>query len=116
MQVHIIFLPLDFALFKSQLDGRSSVISASVSFQLCFSPAGVAVALKQAMTSDFKAYQMQVLVNCKSLSNALIDFGYKIVTGTCRSTNAEKLVCCFLHLKKLYYAHYRFIFVFIVSS
>ncbi|XP_034396137.1 serine hydroxymethyltransferase, cytosolic [Cyclopterus lumpus] len=43
--------------------------------------AGVAVALKQAMTSEFKAYQMQVLANCKSLSNALIDRGYKIVTG-----------------------------------
>ncbi|KAM8845981.1 serine hydroxymethyltransferase, cytosolic-like [Spinachia spinachia] len=43
--------------------------------------AGVAVALKQAMTSDFKAYQMQVLANCKSLSNALMDLGYKIVTG-----------------------------------
>ncbi|XP_054463850.1 serine hydroxymethyltransferase, cytosolic [Anoplopoma fimbria] len=43
--------------------------------------AGVAVALKQAMTSEFKAYQMQVLANCKSLSNGLIDHGYKIVTG-----------------------------------
>ncbi|CAL1588788.1 unnamed protein product [Knipowitschia caucasica] len=43
--------------------------------------AGVAVALKQAITSEFKAYQMQVLANCKALSNALIDYGYKIVTG-----------------------------------
>ncbi|KAJ0058203.1 hypothetical protein NL108_009084, partial [Boleophthalmus pectinirostris] len=43
--------------------------------------AGVAVALKQAMTPEFKAYQMQVLANCKALSNALIDRGYKIVTG-----------------------------------
>uniref|UniRef100_A0A8C6T282 Serine hydroxymethyltransferase n=1 Tax=Neogobius melanostomus TaxID=47308 RepID=A0A8C6T282_9GOBI len=43
--------------------------------------AGVAVALKQAMTPEFKAYQKQVLANCKALSNALIDHGYKIVTG-----------------------------------
>ncbi|KAF3846730.1 hypothetical protein F7725_003808 [Dissostichus mawsoni] len=43
--------------------------------------AGVAVALKQAMTPEFKAYQTQVLVNCKSLSSGLTDHGYKIVTG-----------------------------------
>ncbi|XP_034045982.1 serine hydroxymethyltransferase, cytosolic-like [Thalassophryne amazonica] len=43
--------------------------------------AGVAVALKQAMTPEFKAYQMQVLANCKTLSNALIDRGFKVVTG-----------------------------------
>lgn len=43
--------------------------------------AGVAVALKQAMTPEFKAYQMQVLVNCKALSNALVSYGYNIVTG-----------------------------------
>lgn len=42
---------------------------------------GVAVALKQAMLPEFKAYQMQVLANCKALSSALIDHGYKIVTG-----------------------------------
>ncbi|KAM4535427.1 serine hydroxymethyltransferase, cytosolic-like isoform 1-T4 [Fundulus diaphanus] len=43
--------------------------------------AGVAVALKQAMTPEFKAYQLQVLANCKALSSALMDLGYKIVTG-----------------------------------
>ncbi|MEQ2239708.1 Serine hydroxymethyltransferase, cytosolic [Ilyodon furcidens] len=43
--------------------------------------AGVAVALKQAMTPEFKAYQLQVLANCKALSSALINLGYKIVTG-----------------------------------
>ncbi|KAI4822673.1 hypothetical protein KUCAC02_008205 [Chaenocephalus aceratus] len=43
--------------------------------------AGIAVALKQAMSPEFKAYQVQVLVNCKSLSSGLIDHGYKIVTG-----------------------------------
>ncbi|KAM6956913.1 serine hydroxymethyltransferase, cytosolic [Aplochiton taeniatus] len=43
--------------------------------------AGVAVALKQALTPEFKAYQLQVLANCKAMSNALINHGYKIVTG-----------------------------------
>lgn len=48
--------------------------------------AGVAVALKQAMTPEFKAYQLQVLANCKALSSALVDHGYKIVTGKyCRA-------------------------------
>lgn len=48
--------------------------------------AGVAVALKQAMTPEFKAYQLQVLANCRALSSALIDHGYKIVTGKyCRA-------------------------------
>lgn len=53
----------------------------------CVSLAGVAVALKQAMTPEFKAYQLQVLANCKAMSSALIDHGYKIVTGECRSTS-----------------------------
>ncbi|XP_034045985.1 serine hydroxymethyltransferase, cytosolic-like isoform X1 [Thalassophryne amazonica] len=43
--------------------------------------AGVAVALKQTMTPQFKAYQKQVLANCKALSSALTARGYKIVTG-----------------------------------
>ncbi|GCB83114.1 hypothetical protein scyTo_0023815, partial [Scyliorhinus torazame] len=42
---------------------------------------GVAVTLKQAMTPEFKLYQKQVVANCKALSTALVDFGYKIVTG-----------------------------------
>ncbi|RXM28040.1 Serine hydroxymethyltransferase, cytosolic [Acipenser ruthenus] len=43
--------------------------------------AGVAVALKQAMTPEFKAYQIQVLANCKAMAAELIDLGYKVVTG-----------------------------------
>lgn len=43
--------------------------------------AGVAVALKQAMTTEFKIYQLQVLANCRALSDALTELGYKIVTG-----------------------------------
>uniref|UniRef100_A0A8C7K615 Serine hydroxymethyltransferase n=1 Tax=Oncorhynchus kisutch TaxID=8019 RepID=A0A8C7K615_ONCKI len=42
---------------------------------------GVAVALKQALTPEFKAYQYQVLSNCRAMANALINHGYKIVTG-----------------------------------
>uniref|UniRef100_A0A2K6KV19 Serine hydroxymethyltransferase n=1 Tax=Rhinopithecus bieti TaxID=61621 RepID=A0A2K6KV19_RHIBE len=44
--------------------------------------AGVAVALKQAMTLEFKVYQHQVVANCRALSEALMELGYKIVTGT----------------------------------
>ncbi|KAL2100747.1 hypothetical protein ACEWY4_002508 [Coilia grayii] len=43
--------------------------------------AGVAVALKQALTPEFKAYQTQVLANCKALAVTLMNKGYKIVTG-----------------------------------
>uniref|UniRef100_A0A2K6Q4E2 Serine hydroxymethyltransferase n=1 Tax=Rhinopithecus roxellana TaxID=61622 RepID=A0A2K6Q4E2_RHIRO len=42
---------------------------------------GVAVALKQAMTLEFKVYQHQVVANCRALSEALMELGYKIVTG-----------------------------------
>uniref|UniRef100_A0A8C9GYZ7 Serine hydroxymethyltransferase n=1 Tax=Piliocolobus tephrosceles TaxID=591936 RepID=A0A8C9GYZ7_9PRIM len=42
---------------------------------------GVAVALKQAMTLEFKLYQHQVVANCRALSEALMELGYKIVTG-----------------------------------
>ncbi|KAJ8345173.1 hypothetical protein SKAU_G00293660 [Synaphobranchus kaupii] len=43
--------------------------------------AGVAVALKQAQTPEFKAYQVQVLANCQTLAAALMEKGYKVVTG-----------------------------------
>lgn len=62
----------------------SCQLSSNVSLSLTgwnLSSAGVAVALKQAMTPEFKAYQSQVLENCKALSSALMDLGYKIVTG-----------------------------------
>ncbi|XP_030645688.1 serine hydroxymethyltransferase, cytosolic [Chanos chanos] len=42
---------------------------------------GVAVALKQALTPEFKAYQLQVLANCKAMASTLMERGYKIVTG-----------------------------------
>lgn len=39
------------------------------------------MALHQAMTPEFKAYQQQVVANCKALSSALMEMGYDIVTG-----------------------------------
>lgn len=50
-----------------------------------FLPPGIAVALRQAMTPEFKAYQQQVVANCKALSTALMELGYDIVTGEDRS-------------------------------
>ncbi|KAM3826872.1 serine hydroxymethyltransferase, cytosolic isoform 1-T2 [Vipera latastei] len=43
--------------------------------------AGIAVALKQAMTPEFRTYQQQVVANCKALSAALTSLGYHVVTG-----------------------------------
>jgi len=42
---------------------------------------GLAVALKQAATPEFKAYQEQVLRNSKALAAALAARGYKLVSG-----------------------------------
>uniref|UniRef100_A0A8C0AIN1 Serine hydroxymethyltransferase n=1 Tax=Bos mutus grunniens TaxID=30521 RepID=A0A8C0AIN1_BOSMU len=42
---------------------------------------GVAVALKQAMTPEFRAYQCQVVANCRALAEALMGLGYRVVTG-----------------------------------
>lgn len=47
-------------------------------------PPGVAVALKQAMTPEFRVYQHQVVANCKALAETLMELGYKVVTGTKR--------------------------------
>ncbi|XP_046378364.2 serine hydroxymethyltransferase, cytosolic-like [Haliotis rufescens] len=43
--------------------------------------AAVAVALKQAATPEFKAYQKQVMVNAKALCTGLQNKGYTIVSG-----------------------------------
>ncbi|KAK1897725.1 Serine hydroxymethyltransferase mitochondrial [Dissostichus eleginoides] len=43
--------------------------------------AGVAVALKQASTPMFKQYIAQVLLNAKSMANALLKKGYTLVSG-----------------------------------
>ncbi len=40
--------------------------------------AGVAVALRQARTPEFRAYQEQVLRNAKAMANELQQRGYKV--------------------------------------
>lgn len=43
--------------------------------------AGVAVALKEAMSVHFRAYAKRVVSNCRSLAAEMVALGYKIVTG-----------------------------------
>ncbi|KAF5193521.1 Serine hydroxymethyltransferase [Thalictrum thalictroides] len=42
---------------------------------------GLAVCLKHAQTAEFKAYQGQVISNCKALASRLMELGYKLVSG-----------------------------------
>ena len=42
---------------------------------------GVAVALRQAMTPQFKEYQLQVLANAKAMASALLARSYSLVSG-----------------------------------
>ena len=44
--------------------------------------AGVAVALKQAATQEFRDYARQIILNAKALANTLAAKNYKIVTGS----------------------------------
>ncbi|GMH14688.1 hypothetical protein Nepgr_016529 [Nepenthes gracilis] len=41
----------------------------------------LAVALKQAMTLEYRAYQEQVLSNCSKVSVTLLEMGYELVSG-----------------------------------
>ena len=43
--------------------------------------AGVAVALRQAQSAEFQQYQVQTLANAKSMAQAMMDKGYKVVSG-----------------------------------
>lgn len=43
--------------------------------------AGVATAMKQALTPEFRQYQQQIVANAKRLASSLTSLGYKIVTG-----------------------------------
>lgn len=43
--------------------------------------AGIAVALKQANTPEFREYAQMVVANCKTLASELIDLGHDIVSG-----------------------------------
>ncbi|KAH7524795.1 hypothetical protein FEM48_Zijuj06G0157000 [Ziziphus jujuba var. spinosa] len=42
---------------------------------------GLAVALKQVATPEFKAYQEQVLSNCSKFAQSLLELGYELVSG-----------------------------------
>ncbi|KAM0949978.1 putative glycine hydroxymethyltransferase [Dioscorea sansibarensis] len=42
---------------------------------------GLAVALKQATTPEYKAYQEQVLRNCAKFAHSLVEKGYELVSG-----------------------------------
>nr|KAF6274255.1 serine hydroxymethyltransferase 1 [Myotis myotis] len=65
---------------QSQVSESQPVLCSVLSPDPCL-PAGVAVALKQAMTPEFRVYQQQVVANCRALAEALTELGYKIVTG-----------------------------------
>lgn len=43
------------------------------------------MALKQAMTPEFRVYQHQVVANCRALAETLMELGYKVVTGTIKN-------------------------------
>jgi len=43
--------------------------------------AGIATAMKQAATPEFKQYQQQVVANAKAVASGLINLGYNIITG-----------------------------------
>ncbi len=43
--------------------------------------AGKAIALKEAMSDEFKTYQQQVIENAKMLAGLLVDGGFRIVSG-----------------------------------
>ncbi len=43
--------------------------------------AGIAVALKEAATEDFRAYAHQIVANAKALADALVSHGYDLVSG-----------------------------------
>merc|ERR1711915_255964 len=42
---------------------------------------GVAVALKQAMSPEFKQYQVQTIANAKAMADALLSKDYNLVSG-----------------------------------
>jgi len=43
--------------------------------------AAKAVAFKEAMSDDFKAYQKQVVVNARAMANVFINRGYEVISG-----------------------------------
>ncbi|KAK3732878.1 hypothetical protein QZH41_018669, partial [Actinostola sp. cb2023] len=61
---------IDFAVFPSLQGGPHN-----------HAIAGVGVALKQAMTRDFKEYQLQTLRNARTMADSLMAKGYTLVSG-----------------------------------
>jgi glycine hydroxymethyltransferase len=43
--------------------------------------AGIAIALKEAATADFKAYATQIVANSRALAAALVERGFQLITG-----------------------------------
>jgi glycine hydroxymethyltransferase len=43
--------------------------------------AGIAVALREAATAEFKAYAHQIVSNAKALASALVEHGFQLITG-----------------------------------
>lgn len=43
--------------------------------------AAKAVAFKEAMSDDFKAYQKQVVVNARAMANVFMNRGYEVISG-----------------------------------
>ena len=50
----------------------------------------LAVALKQAQTPEFVAYQKQVIANCAAMANRLMELGYTLVSG---GTDNHLILC-----------------------
>ena len=60
--------------------------------------AGLAVALKQAASEEFKAYQTQVLKNCHAMAETLVQKGHTLVSGGAPSlpvASCLRLSTCF---------------------
>ncbi|KAH9368641.1 hypothetical protein HPB48_004660 [Haemaphysalis longicornis] len=58
--------------------------------------ASVAVALKQATTPEFRAYQEQVLKNAKAMVTALVERGYTVVSGNGRLVAQTTTFCSWI--------------------
>ena len=43
--------------------------------------AAKAIAFKEAMSDDFKAYQKQVVINARAMASVFIERGYDVVSG-----------------------------------
>ncbi|KAI8013836.1 hypothetical protein LOK49_LG05G03140, partial [Camellia lanceoleosa] len=61
---------------------------------------GLAVALKQAMTLEYKAYLVQVLSNCSKFAETLLEKGYDLVSGG--TDNHLVLVLLALELRRFW--------------